>query len=216
MNMDIVSSYKEKGVEYLYYICSIENLNSIFIHGLLSKNRMQEQGIQFKDISNEDVQMKRNAILIGGKYKLHDYVNLYFDARNPMMYTLHCHEKTKGLCVLCIDPIVLEIDSTIVTDGNAASELTYKSDSIHGLDEIDFVRVFQRNWTSKNNIVEYHENKRIKCSEVLVNNVIPSKLIKKIYVSNIDDKIIIDKTYLDIPIEVNKDLFFVGEKISYV
>ena len=61
-------------------------------------------------IAMPEVQAIRAAVRVPDGSKLgrplHTYANLYFDARNPMMYVRkHEHEST---CVLCVDPAVLD------------------------------------------------------------------------------------------------------------
>lgn len=214
--MDIVSRYKQKGVYYLYYICHVNNLRSIVKYGLLSKNLINKNNIIFYDVSNRKVQARRDTVVINNKLKLHDYVNLYFDPRNPMMYTLYCHDKTNSLCILCLDTSLLECEGVIVTDGNAAAELTHKNDAINGLNEIDFNRVFAADWTALNNRAVYFENKRIKCAEILIKDSISFEYVKKIIVPNNNVKMYVDSLNLGVNTEINDYLFFIGEKITYV
>ncbi len=52
---------------------------------------------------------------------MHSYANLYFDARNPMMY---CLLDQPDLIVVRVSSEVLDIPNSVVTDGNAASGVT--------------------------------------------------------------------------------------------
>lgn len=69
--------------EYLYSITHLKNLESIATHEALSHNRAADYSPV--DISAPSVQgrRKRSDPIIT---PLHDYVPLYFRARNPMLY----------------------------------------------------------------------------------------------------------------------------------
>ena len=69
---------------YLYNITSIENLESILIHGILSKNKVSNL-TRHIDISNAEVQHRRDNVVLPNGKMLHDYANLYFNPRNAML-----------------------------------------------------------------------------------------------------------------------------------
>jgi len=52
---------------------------------------------------------------------LHDYANVYFDAHNPMLSK--CRNRNDEICVLRLNPNVLDFPGVIVTDRNAATDL---------------------------------------------------------------------------------------------
>lgn len=108
-------------IHFLFNINDLRNLDSIFQYGLLSKNEKIKHGIHSVDLSNADVQRIRNNKRIPNHGMLHDYANLYFNPRNPMMYYLINHKKLDDLCIICIDKRVLDLDGTVVSDRNAAS-----------------------------------------------------------------------------------------------
>ena len=83
---------------------------------LLKKNALLNE-----DLSNPSVQNRRECKKVPNHRPLHDYANLYFDARNPMLYYLLSQRGVDELCVLCIDKKVLDLPETVVTDRNAAA-----------------------------------------------------------------------------------------------
>ena len=105
---------RRKSVFNIQPIC---NIPSVIENGILSYNRAQE--IRHASVAMADVQRRRNDITIPQGLPLHDYANAYFDPRNPMMYKRQ-HE-VENLCVLAISSEVLDLEGTIVSDGNAAS-----------------------------------------------------------------------------------------------
>ena len=103
-----------------HYITPLVNIPSILVHGILAHNRVQST--VHETISTQDVRDIRSGKVVPSGQELHDYANLYFDARNPMMYirrALHIE-----LCVLCISSDVVDLPGVVVTDGNAASTFT--------------------------------------------------------------------------------------------
>ncbi len=108
-------------IKELYFITPIDNLPSIFKYGLLSHNKIKAMRLGHKSIADDEVQKRRaNKVIPGGKGKLHDYVNLYFNPRNAMMYK---RKNDHGqICVLGVNVMVLDQPNTIITDGNAAAE----------------------------------------------------------------------------------------------
>ncbi len=74
----------------LFHITAIDNLGSIAGSGLLSKNEVAAQGINFANIAFQTVQGHRSLKLVpiapGGN--LHDYVPFHFAPRSPMLKTI--------------------------------------------------------------------------------------------------------------------------------
>src|SRR5258708_2060216 len=101
-------------VKELTYITPLVNTPSIVEHGLLSHNRAAK--LHHTSIAKEGVQDIRAGKVVPGGLRLHDYVNLYFNPRNPMMFlrrALHA-----DCCIIRVDPSVLNIAGVVVTDKN--------------------------------------------------------------------------------------------------
>lgn len=191
---------------YLYNICPIVNIPSIIEYGLLSYN--QARAFNHSDISLSDAQDKRSNVLVPNGKPLHDYVNLYFDAHNPMLSK--CRKYNNDICVLVLDSSVLDIEGAIITDSNAASPYVLFDDASN-IEKLDFDTIYMNNWNSLDKF-EYHKNKARKCAEVLVPNSITYKHIVGAIVLNEKVK----QDLLDIgfnkkiEIDVNYKLFFKG------
>src|SRR5690606_32670158 len=71
-------------VPELHFITPIENVSSILEHGIVC-NRLAAK-FRHHSIALDVVQQRRAEIRIPGGAPLHAYANLYFHARNPMMY----------------------------------------------------------------------------------------------------------------------------------
>lgn len=104
----------------LHYITHIGNVGSIMRYGILCNRRAQR--IDHTSVAMQQIQDKRARRSVPGGRPLHDYVNLYLYARNPMMYRIVCETSAShtNLCVLIISTDVLDLPNVIITDGNAA------------------------------------------------------------------------------------------------
>lgn len=163
-------------VRELHFITSIDNLGSILERGILSHNRAAR--IEHLSVAAEEVQDIRHGKRVPGGSTLHSYANLYFDARNPMMY---CRKERPDLIVIRVSPDVLDIPDTVVTDGNAASGSTRFYPSPEGLRFLDPRPIFAARWTD-DDYWQYIEKKRARNAEVLVPNLVSSRYIEQCYV----------------------------------
>jgi hypothetical protein len=172
-------------LEELCCIQPIQNLRSIAVRGILSHNAAAD--VPHVDISMEEVQDLRSgkrvpdARLPQAQWRwLHDYANLYFCARNPMLFKrLSRHRE---LAVVRIRPDALDLPAVVVTDGNAASNATRFGASAEGLARIDKTVTYARYWTH-NDPYAHAEHKRRMCAEVLVPECLPPEYIAGAYVS---------------------------------
>lgn len=130
-----------------------------------------------------EVQDIRENIQIPSGGPLHSYANVYFDARNPMMYKRQ--ELAQTLCVLAISPKILDLPGTIVSDGNAASQYTRLYPASSGISQLNFGIIYSPWWTDEDPFEQYAK-KRIKCAEVLVPDRIPyGDILQAIVVGNL-------------------------------
>lgn len=166
-----------KDVAELHSIQHVSNLPSILARGLLSHNGAQ--AIDHVSVAMEEIQDIRRGVTVPGGLPLHDYVNLYFHARNPMMYRIR--RKHANLCVLRIDPSVLDLPDVVVTDGNASSDYIRFGAAMNGLAFIDEGLTFARRWTDPDTF-EYWRKKRARCAEVLIPNSMAPEHIVGAYV----------------------------------
>ena len=200
----------QRDIKELYFITPIDNIPSIFQHGIMSHNKIKASKLSHKSVAHGDVQKRReDKVIPGGKRKLHDYVNLYFNPRNSMMYSRKdLHEE---LCVLAIHADVLTHQGIIVSDGNASSNYTRFFDTAEGIKSLDKDSVFTENWWDAD-YVEMCRKRSAACAEALVpDQLSPAKIIG-IYVSGEDAqakvKSIITGIHVDIPIIINGKMFF--------
>jgi len=189
-------------VTELHNIMPINNIQSVLKYGVLSHE--QAANLKHSDVSMADVQDRRDKVQIPGGLRLHQYANLYFDARNPMMYKRL--EQVNKLCVISISRDVLDLPDVVISDQNAASNYVrfYPANS---LDKLNFDQIYSDDWRHDDRIA-YWRHKSAKCAEVLVPNSIQVDFICKAYVVNkITKEKLLAKGFQK-PVEILPRLFF--------
>lgn len=194
----------ERGdVTELHYITPIANVPSILQRGLLSHHRANK--LPHQSVASLEIQEKRAQKRVPGGKALHDYVNLYFHARNPMLYSMK--EMRQTLCVLRVSVEVLDWPDVVITDGNAASDYTAFYPSPDGLRYLNRNDIFAEWWKDENEIKEW-EKKRVKCAAVLVLERIVPNYILGAYVCSEQSEAELVKMGFNLPIVVDPYLFF--------
>ena len=191
-------------LDELHYISPVANLQSILAHGILSHRRAKRMSPQ--SIAKAEVQEKRAAVKVPGGQRLHEYANLYICARNPMLYLRR--SRHQELCVLRIDPAVLDVPGTIVTDQNAASGHALFVEAPGGLRFVDKSKTFAEFWTHQGDQIAEWRHKSMKCAEVLVPDSVSANFIMGAYVSCEASRDQIAVNAPGLPAEVNRHLFF--------
>lgn len=166
----------------LHYICHLDNLPSILTNGILSHRRAQR--FNPTSVADQEVQARRSDRWVPRGLRLHDYANLYVNARNPMLYRVtNGGHSVAHVCVLSISTNVLDLDEVILTDGNAASGATAFRPVSTGLAEIDHQRVFADDWNHADPFKK-REHRRAMCAEILVPGSVDAAMISGIYVAS--------------------------------
>ena len=153
------------------------NIASVIEHGILSYERTSK--LAHHSVAMQSVQDLRDKKQVPGGLQLHQYANLYFHARNPMMFKRL--NEVDSLCVLRISTQVLAIPGAVITDQNAAS------DYVRFLDPsqwtlLPFDDIYAEDWRHPNDPIAYWKHKARKCAEVLVPNVVDPKFVTGAYV----------------------------------
>jgi len=187
----------------LQFITPIANVGSIFEHGILSHARATVH--PHVSIAATEIQDRRAGKRIPGGRLLHEYVNLYFHARNPMMWIRR--ERHPELCVLRVTPNVLDIPGAIVTSQNASSEYALFRPAPEGLAIVDYELVFARDWRDPD-LIAYWRKKSIKCAEVLIPDRVGPEAIQGVYCSGDQGRDSV-QAVCEPAVTVDPDLFFV-------
>ena len=187
----------------LYNIQAINNIPSIMQRGLLSNERASK--IKHTSIAMQEVQERRDSVYIPNGMALHQYANVYFDPRNPMLYKRK--DENPNLCILKFDRSILDFDGVIVSDRNASSKYASFYPPEIGLNEIDFKMVFASDWRDESEYA-YYRKKSIKCAEVLIPHIIPFDFVVCAAVYNEDARQKLEATGFNRTIFVSPNFFF--------
>ncbi len=190
-------------VTELHSIMPIANVPSVMAHGLLSYEAAA--ALAHHSVAMPEIQDRRDKVQVPGGLKLHQYANLYFHARNPMMYKRH--DQAASLCVLRVSIEALNLDNAVVTDQNASSDYV-RFLSPGQLDMVNFDMVYARDWRHPGDQIAYWRHRAMKCAEVLVPQRVPSELLVGAYVVSESAGNLLKVTGFGLPITIDADLFF--------
>ena len=171
----------QKEINNLYYICHINNLASILKQGLLSHNAVQK--IHPKTIYNKSIISHRKSIKPNENQTLWDFANLYFNARNAMLYRV-IHEQTiENIAIIQFKKSVLnhaKKHNSYISIGNASHSESKFTDITTGLKQLKKIWKYwhQQYWN------EFDSSKRLMMSELLIEKNIPAEYIDSIYVAS--------------------------------
>lgn len=169
-------------IKSLYYITHINNLPSILAKGIFSHERIRSENIQNTTIYLEHLVNKRgNKYTAAGKNLWH-YTNLFFQPRNPMLFSVIKSKGKQNITVLRISNTVLRRQGIFITDGIASNKLTRIYPRSEGLEVLQTQQVLlQSRWISWN-----HSDalKRRLMAECLIPNRIDPKDIQQFIVAN--------------------------------
>ena len=190
-------------VTELQCIMPIGNVPSVMQHGILSYERAAR--LTHHSVAMPEIQDKRDQKHVPGRLKLHQYANLYFHARNPMMYRRLA--EVDRLCVLRVATAVLDSQGTVITDQNAASDyVRFLAPTQWSL--LDFDDIFAMDWRHPGDPPAYYRHRSRKCAEVLVPHRIQPARILGAYVVDQAAAQRLTAVGFTLPIAVEPVLFF--------
>lgn len=117
-----------------------------------------------------------------------------------------------SIAVLRIDKSVLDMPGVIISDGNAAANLTrFAPPTDEGFAIIDETAVFAEFWTHVNPQIQ-DERRRIRCAEVLVPDQVTPSFILGAYVSCKEAQDTLTGSGCEILVQRNEHLFFLQNR----
>jgi hypothetical protein len=190
-------------VTELHCIMPIANLGSVMTHGILSYERAAE--LEHHSVALQPVQNKRDKKQVPGGLKLHQYANLYFHARNPMLFKRQA--EAPDLCVLRVSTRVLELEGTVISDQNAASDYVR---FLHPRQWklLDFDAIYALDWRHPGDPIAYFRHSSRKCAEVLVSHRVETRFLAGAYVVDDVARSRIEALGPTLPVAPNPMLFF--------
>ena len=188
----------------LHYITPIVNIPSILRWGILSHRRATR--LKHRSVAMQEVQERRAKVRVPQGRPLHQYANLYFHARNPMMYLRQSDHP--NLCVLRVNTDVLDLPGVVIADRNAASQYARFGPAASTLESIDYELVFAEYWTHPENQVREWIHRSTKCAEVLVPHRIAPSYVRGAYVSCAGSQTQLNQAAPSLGTTVDAHLFF--------
>jgi len=195
---------RKEDLEELHYITPIANVLSILTHGIMSHRRAAQ--LPHQSIAMAEIQDRRRQVVVPKARPLHEYVNLYLCARNPMMYRRQAEHRS--ICVLRISPGVLDLPGVVIADQNASSDYVRFSSSPGGLTRIDRDLVFAEWWTHPGDPIEQFRHRSIKCAEVLVPDRVDASYITGAYISGSEGQEALSTVVPGLAATVHGHMFF--------
>jgi hypothetical protein len=194
----------------IFHMTHSSNLKNILLYGLQNHYNAYKK----VDISNREVNDRREKVEHIYGRKIHDYVPFYFNPRNAMLYP---SRDNIHVVILGIDVKVIKDHRTgvLISDRNAAVNNARFSKYLPDLQNqnfINFNEVFSPRWC--NNGVRYDDIKQKMMAEILINDVVYSRYIRSIYVKNqvckktIEDQLAGDLKMYNINVVVDPAKFF--------
>ncbi len=190
-------------VTELHCIMPTANIPSVMDRGILSYERAAK--LQHHSIALQPVQDKRDKKQVPGGLKLHQYANLYFHARNPMLFKRLA--EAPNLCVLRVSTQVLPLEGAVISDQNAASDYVR---FLHPRqwNQLDFDAIYAPDWRHPDNPAAYYRHRSQKCAEILIPQRVKTEFVTGAYVVDYAARHRVEALGLALPVTVNPVLFF--------
>lgn len=190
-------------VTELHCIMPTANIASVLQHGILSYERAAR--LPHASVALQPVQDRRDQKHVPGGLKLHQYANLYFHARNPMLYKRL--GEAPSLCVLRVATDVLAAQGTVISDQNAASDYVR---FLHPSQwrQLPFDDIFAMDWRHPDDQIAYWRHKARKCAEVLVPQRVECRFLLGAYVVDAAAQARLQAAGFGLPVTVDPVLFF--------
>ena len=193
----------DRRVTEFHCIMPMANVASVLKHGILSYERASR--LKHHSVAMQEVQERRDKTQVPSGLKLHQYANLYFHARNPMMFKRK--DEAGALCVLRVSTKVCDLEGVVLTDCNASSGyVRFLHPSQWKV--LDFDDIYAMDWRHPDDPAAYYRHRSRKCAEVLVpHRVEPGMLTGAYVVDKAAARFLADSGF-QLPIVVDSVLFF--------
>lgn len=190
-------------VTELHCIMPVANIASVVAHGILSYERAAK--LAHHSVALKPVQDRRDQKHVPGGLKLHQYANLYFHARNPMLHKRL--PEVDSLCVLRVSTQVLTLPGAVITDQNAASDyVRFLAPTQWRL--LAWDDILAMDWRHPGDQIAYWRHKSRKCAEVLIPHRVEPRFLVGAYVVDAAAEARLTALGCTLPIAVDAILFF--------
>ena len=202
------------GIAELHHITHVDNVPSVIQRGILSRYQVIRMlGDQPTSIADPKVLDRRASRYIPRGYRrtsLDRYANLYFNARNAMLYRrLNDYNSEKSvvpesLAILRVSLSVLDLSGVVITEINAAAGVEPRWYTVEeGLGRLDHDDIFARYWDDRSHM------QRMMADVLVPDRVPPQYLVGTYLVSESASRNVSWSRVL--PVTVSPYHFFKGE-----
>ena len=179
----------------------IANVASVLSNGILSHELAAQ--LEHHSVAMKAMQDKRDVKAVSGGLRLHQYANMYFHARNPMLSV----RRNEDVCVLRVSTAALNVRGTVITDQNAASKyVRFYAPSQWAL--LDFDDIYARDWRHPDDEIQEWRHKSRKCAEVLIPHRVEATLLIGAYVVDAAADARLKQQGFTLPVDIDADFFF--------
>ncbi len=120
--MSPVSRTKLPNILQLYYITHIDNVASMLKYGVLSHQEVDKRDLKYVPIYDKSIVSGRRHKKTPDGKSLWEYANLYFKARNAMLYRVTLEKPVDQIAIITVDfNSVVHQPGVFISTGNAAS-----------------------------------------------------------------------------------------------
>ncbi|MCP9928836.1 DUF4433 domain-containing protein [Cyanobium sp. CH-040] len=172
-------------IDSLFHITHLDNVPGILSEGLLCRNRIEEINLPYLDLSDAACQARRSCRYFDGhSIDLHDYVPLFIEPRNAMLYRLQKTLTEAGtadqLAILEVSPDPIRWRASLLADGIASSPSTslFHARDPEAWDALDWDAIDCRSWMDQ---PDPQAAKRHKMAEVMVDDLLARHHIRKVW-----------------------------------
>ena len=183
----------------------LENIPSVLKLGILSHERSSK--LEHQSVAMPEVQEKRDHVYVPGGLRLHQYANLYFHARNPMLYKRKT--EANALCVLRISLEVYRFPGVVFADCNASSPYArFLAPSQWAV--LDFDSIYAMDWNRQhaNDPYAHRIHKARKCAEILVPHCVEPRFLTGAYVADAATGSKLQSLGFDLSVTIDSEMFF--------
>jgi hypothetical protein len=201
---------RQYGISNLYHLTAIENIQSIFQHGLLSHNGVKRKRLAPVSYSHENIQERRGRDISVGNRPANDYVPLFFSEKAPTLEAMEMKQNSRGKAIvyICIKGEIIGEEGVYFSDRNVAivSTPVNKYNHCKDLNKLDWktIRAPYENYDAY--------AIQVKNAEVLVPSRVDPSWFQKLVVPDGQAasylKALIRKLNFSIPVEVNESFYY--------
>ncbi|KKN49874.1 hypothetical protein LCGC14_0638390 [marine sediment metagenome] len=185
----VIGIFSDKGIKSFKYLTPIENLDSIMKNGIMQRNVLSNDNIDFRDISKEVFQNNRQECfkMFFNEDHIHNYVPLFISSHTRMIRPIAVPFK-QHFAVLKLDPFLFyglkEDRIKEIKISNSSINLKYPHSGFKVINLFKNINQIEKflDWELFDTNIHYSDiwKGQKKSAEILIPSIIPPNYIAKI------------------------------------